>query len=128
MRFLSFTATGFHIDDLKTDSPRETTDNLILNLKNVCLRGVEAISPYLISALRIDEMGIDAHTRTLGQNASFEHIAYMKRLAYLACIHRLPFESERRLSCDHKAAWQRPRKVGRQAVGDPVGEVILRRI
>src|SRR5262245_45094750 len=128
MRFLMLTASGLHIDDLKTDGPRETTDDLILNLKNVRLRGVEAISPYLVSCLGIYEMGINTHTWTLGQHTSFEHIAHVKRLAELACIQGLPFESERRLSCDNKTAWERPRKVRRQAIGDPVGEVILRRI
>src|SRR5262249_59011587 len=123
-----FTASGFHIDDLKTDGPRKTADDLILYFKNVRLSGVEAISPYLVSCLGIYEMGINSHTWTLRQNTSFEHITYMKWLAYLACIHRLPFESERRLPCDNKAARERPRKVRRQAVVDPVCEVILRRV
>jgi len=73
-----FTASGFHIDDLKTDGPRETTDDLILYLENVRLCGVEAISPYLVSCLGIYKMGINTYAWTLGQNTSFEHIAYVK--------------------------------------------------
>src|SRR5262249_35855410 len=78
LRFLMFTTSGFYIDDLKTDGPRETPDDLILNLKKVRLRGVEAVSPYLVSCLGIYKMGINTHAWTLGQNTSFEHVAHVK--------------------------------------------------
>ena len=73
---------------------------------------------------RIEELGIEAHAIGGALNASFQDIAHAKLAAELPEIDRLVLVGKSRRARDHEGI-RDARNVGRQALGDAVGEVVV---
>ena len=76
------------------------------------------------SGLRIDQLGIDADLLAGALDTSFEDITHAEVAADPLGIDRFAFVGKRGVARDHQAALD-PRNVGRQILGDPVGEIFL---
>ena len=81
----------------------------------------------MIAAPGVDELCIDAHAAFPALDAPFENIADIQLAADLLRIERLAFVSESRVAGDHYGA-SYPRQIGREALCDPVNEMLLLKI
>ena len=81
----------------------------------------------MIAGFGVDQLHVDAHAVSAALNAALEHIADVQLAPDLLHIERLAFVGERRIARDHDGA-PYAREVGRQALGDPVDEMLLLRV
>src|SRR5208337_4763646 len=81
----------------------------------------------VIAALSVDELDVDPHSICRALDASFEHVAHVQLAPDLSTIDRLAPVTEGAVSADNEHP-AHLRKVGRQALGDAVDEIILLRV
>ncbi len=80
----------------------------------------------MVAGFSVNELHIDAHAISAALNAALEDIADVQVAPDRLHVERLAFVGERRIAGDHDRA-SYPREVGREALGDPVGEMLLLR-
>ena len=81
----------------------------------------------MIAGFGVDELHVDAHAVSAALNAALEHIADVQLAADLLQIDGLALVGEGGVAPDHERA-SNARKVGRQALRDPVDEMLLLRV
>ena len=101
---------------------RATT--LVLQLEQVGHVFLEAIGPEMRAGRRIDQLRVDAHAVLVTLHRAFEHVAHAEFLADLLGVDGLALEREGRVAGDDEAAAD-AREVGREILGDAVGEIVL---
>ena len=79
------------------------------------------------AGFRVDELGVDAHPVLVALHRAFEHIAHAELLADRLGVDALALVGEGGVAGDDEAVAD-ARQVGRQVLGDAVGEIVLRRI
>src|SRR5277367_4650802 len=87
---------------------------------------VEPLGPEMIARFSVDELHVDAHAVSAALNAALQHVADVQFAADLLQIDGLALEGESGVTPDHERA-SNPRKIGRQALCDPVDEMLLLR-
>ena len=80
----------------------------------------------MIARFGVDELHVDAHAVSAALNAALEHIADVQLAADRLHVERLALVGEGRIAGDHDGA-SYPRKIGREALRDPVDEMLLLR-
>ena len=81
----------------------------------------------MVARFGVDELHVDAHSVSAALNAAFEEIADVQLAPDGFHVERFAFVSERRIAGDHDRA-SYARKIGREALGDPVDEMLLLRV
>ncbi len=81
----------------------------------------------MISSYGVDELDVDAHAVSAALDAALEDIADVQLAAGLLQIDVLALVGESGVAPDHERA-SNARKIGREALRDPVDEVILLRV
>src|SRR5262249_1716612 len=118
----------FDVDDLQADRARDPADDLVLNVQDAPSFGIEALGPPLACFLGLDQAGVDAHALALGDDAALEQITYLELAADLPRVRAPALVGERGVAGDDGDSGQRVREIADEAVGDPVGQVVLLRI
>jgi hypothetical protein len=121
-----FGAPRLGCDEFGVQRVRQTRDDLVLHVEQICERLVEPLGPEMIASLRVDQLHIDAHAVSAALNAALEHIAYVQIAPDLLQVDGFALVSESGVASDHERT-PYPREVGRQALGDPIDEVLLLR-
>src|SRR5271165_5541120 len=75
----------------------------------------------------VNELHVEAHAVSAALNAALEDIADVQLAPDRLRVERLAFVSERRIAGDHVSA-PNARKIGREALRDPVDEMLLLRV
>src|SRR5208283_646105 len=75
----------------------------------------------------VKELHVEAHAGSAALNAALEDIADVQLAPDRLRVERLAFVSERRIAGDHVSA-PNARKIGREALRDPVDEMLLLRV
>jgi len=88
---------------------------------------IEPLGPEVRTGFGIDQLGVDADLRARPLDASFENIAHPQLAADLFGIYWFALVAEGGVAGDHKAAPD-ARDIGRQVIGNAVGEVFLLRV
>ena len=88
------------------------------------LSGGEALGPQVTSGLSVNELNVDAHAVPAALNAALEDIADVQVAADLLQIDGFALVRESGAAPDHVQA-SKPRKIGSQALRDPVDEMLL---
>jgi hypothetical protein len=78
----------------------------------------------MIARFGVDELHVDAHAIAAALNAALDDIADVQFTSDCLHVERLAFVRKRRISGDYDAA-SYARKIGREALGDPVDEMLL---
>lgn len=112
------------IGQLNSQRVRQPRDNFVLCLQQIGLVIVEFLGPEMRAGLRVDELSVGADVLVGRLHRTFDHIAHAQLLADLPHIGRLALVGEGRIAGDDEAAGN-ARDVGRQFVGEHVGEIIL---
>ena len=81
----------------------------------------------MIACFGVDELHVDAHAVSAALNAALEDIADVQFAPDRLHVERLAFVGESRIAGDHERA-ANAREIGRQALGDPVDEMLLLRV
>src|SRR5262249_22739958 len=118
----------FDVDDLQADRARDPADDLVLNVEDAASFGIEAFGPELACFLGLHQAGGDAHAVALGGDAAREQVTYLQLAADLRRVRAPALVGERGVAGDDGDSGQRARNIADEAVGDPVGEVVLLRI
>ena len=98
-----------------------------LHIEEVGQGLIETLGPEMIACFGVDKLDIDAEAVPAALNAAFEDIADVQFAADLLQIDGLALVGEGGVAPDHDRA-SYPRKIGRQALRDPVDEMLLLRI
>src|SRR5260370_18354883 len=80
----------------------------------------------MIARFGVDELHVDAHAVSAALDAALEDIADVQLAPDRLHVEPLAFVGERRIAGDHDGV-SYPRKVGREALRDPVDEMLLLR-
>jgi hypothetical protein len=91
------------------------------------LRLVEPLGPEMAACFGVDELHIDPHAVSAALNAALEDIADVQVAPDRPHVERLPFVGERRVGGDYDRATY-PRQVSREALRNPVDEMLLVRV
>ena len=101
-RFLGAARLG--TDELGLKLVRQPGDNLVLHVKQVCDRSVEALGPNVIASFSVDQLRVDANTFAATLHAAFEDVAHVKLAPDLLHVRGLALVGECRVACDHESA------------------------
>ena len=102
----------------------QSRDDLVLHVKEVGDRLVEAFAPQVASRPGVDKLHAHAHARAAALDASLEHVADVEVAADLSHVDGFALVGEGGVAGDD----ERPRNAGeiaRQALRDPVHEMVL---
>ena len=80
----------------------------------------------MIARLRVDQLSVDPHTGAAALNAALDDIADVQFMSDCLHVQRLAFVGKRRIAGDDDGA-SYARKIGREALGDPVDEMLMAR-
>ena len=123
----SFRASRLGGDELGVQRARQPRDDFVLHVEEIGERLVEPLGPEMVAGLGVDELHVDAHAVSAALDAAFEDIADVQLAADLFQIDGFALVGEGGVAPDHERA-ANARKIGRQALGDPVDEMLLLRI
>ena len=115
------------VDQPPTQVVGQSRHHLILQLEEIGHVLLEPVGPQMRARFGVDELRVDAHPVLIALHRAFEHIANAELLADLLGVDALALEGEGRVAGDDEAALD-ARKLGREVLGDAVGEIVLRRI
>ena len=113
-------------DEFGVQRARQPRDDFVLHVEEIGERLVEPLGPEMIAGLGVDQLHIDAHAVSAALDAAFQHIADVQLAADLLQIDGLALVGEGGVAPDHERA-ANARKIGRQALRDPVDEMLLLR-
>ena len=105
----------------------EAPDDLVLHVEEISKRLVEPLRPKMAAGFGVNELHVDAHAVPAALNAALEDIAHVQVAADRLHVERLALVSESRVAGDHDGAPE-TREIGRQALRDPVDEMLLLRV
>jgi hypothetical protein len=80
----------------------------------------------MATVIGVDELDIDAHAVSAALNAALQHVADVQLAPNRLHVDRFAFVRERRIARDHDSA-PNARKIGREALCNPVDEMLLLR-
>ena len=131
-RTLAFDFAGFRVSrlgdgQLSVQRVRQARDDFVLHVEEIGERLVEALGPEMIARLGVDELDIDAHAISAALDAALENIADVQLAADLLRVRGLAFVCESRVAGDDEGAAD-PRQIAREALRDPVDEMLLLQI
>ena len=118
---------GLRADQLEVERDRDPARDLVLQSEQIARVAVEPLGPEMRVGLGIDQLGVDADLVARPPDAPFQHIAHAQLAADLLRVDRLVLIGERGIARDHEHI-RDPRQIGRQILGDPVGEILLIRV
>ena len=122
-----FRASRLGGDELGVQRARQARDDFVLHVEEIGERLVEPLGPEMTARFGVDELHIDAHAVSAALDAAFEDIADVQLAADLLQIDGLALVGEGRVAPDHERA-SNARKIGRQALRDPIDEMLLLRV
>ncbi len=122
-----FRASRLGDDELGVERTRQAGDDFVLHVEEIGERLVEPLGPEMTAGLGVDELHVDAHAVSAALNAALEDIADVQLAPDLLQIDGLALVSEGGVAPDHERA-ANARKIGRQALRDPVDEMLLLRV
>ena len=122
-----FRASRLGGDELGVERARQARDDFVLHVEEIGQGLVEPLGPEMIARFGVDELHVDAHAVSAALDAALEDIADVQLAPDLSSRRRLAFVGERRVAPDHDGA-SYPREVGREALRDPVDEMLLLRV
>src|ERR1700722_8364085 len=105
----------------------EPRHGLVLHIEQVGERLVEPLCPEMVARFGVDELDIDPHAISAPLDATFEDVADVQFTADLLQIDVLAFISEGGVAPDHDGV-PYPWQVGREALRDPVDEMLMGRV
>ncbi len=114
-------------DEFGVQRARQARDDLVLHVEEIGQRLVEPLGPEMIAGFGVDELDVDAHAVSAALNAALEDIADVQLAPDLLQIDGFALVGESRVAPDHERA-SNARKIGRQALRDPVDEMLLLRV
>ena len=114
-------------EELGRHSACKPRDDFALHLEQIGHGLVEPLGPEMISALRVDQLDIDAHPISAALNAALQDITNVQLAADLLQIDVLAFVGEGRVSANHERAAD-ARQVRCQALSHAVHEIFLLRV
>src|SRR5262249_34467322 len=79
-------------------------DDLVLHVKQVCDRFVEALGPNVIASFSVDQLRVDANTIAAALHAAFEDVAHVELASDLLHVRGLALVGECRVACDDESA------------------------
>ena len=106
---------------------RQTPDDFVLHVEEIGERLVEPLRPEMTARFSVDELHVDSHAISASLNAALENVADVQLVADSLKVEWLALVGERRVAGDHDSATD-TREIGRQALRDPVDEMLLFRI
>jgi hypothetical protein len=115
------------LDQFHPERIGESRDDVELQLPEIGALPLKPVSPQMRAGFGRDELGVDRDLLAGPPHAPFEHIANAKLLADFLGVEVLALVGEGRAAGDNEAVGQM-REVGRQIIGDSVGEIFLLRI
>ena len=121
-----FRPSRFSGDELGVQRARQSRNDLVLHVEEIGQRIVEPLGPEMIAALGVDELHIDAHAVPAALNAALEDIADVQLAPDRLHVERLALVGKRRVAGNDVSA-PNAREIGRQALRDPVDEMLLLR-
>ena len=119
-----FRASRLGGDEFDVQRARKARDDFVLHVEEISQGLVEPLGPEMIARFGIDQLDIDAYSVSAALNAAFEDIANVQLAPDLLQIDGLALVGERRITRDYDRA-PYAREVGREALGDPVDEMLL---
>ena len=122
-----FGASRLGGDERDVQRARQARDDFVLHVEEIGERLVEPFGPEVIARFGVDELHVDAHAVSAALNAAHEDITDVQFAPDRLHVERLALVGERRIAGDHDGATN-PREVGRQALRDPVDEMLLLRV
>ena len=122
-----FRASRLGGDELGIQRARQARDDFVLHVEEIGEGLVEPLGPQMIAGLGVDKLHVDAHAVTAALNAALKDIADVQLASDLLHVEPLALISEGRIAGDDVGA-PNARKIGRQALGDPVDEMLLVRV
>ena len=111
-------------EELNIRASSQAAGDLVLRFREVRAIGVEPVGPEMRAGFGIDQLRVHPNLVTGPPHAAFEDIANAELAADLLYVDRLALVGKSGVAGDHEAAGD-PRQIGRQIVGDPVGEIFL---
>ena len=87
-------------------------------------RSLASLGPQMRIPFGVDQLGVDADLVARPADAAFQHIAHTKLAADLLGVDPLVLLSERGIARDYDHV-RDARQIGRQILGNPVGEILL---
>ena len=112
------------VDQPELECSGYASDDLVLQGEHVRPLAVEALGPDMATCLDIDQLGIEPHILACTARAAFQDVTDAEFLRDLRRLHGLALVAEGGVAGDDEEAGDAC-KVGRQVVGDTVGEVAL---
>ncbi len=122
-----FGASRLGGEKLGVERARQARDDFVLHVEEIGERLVEPLGPEMLTRFGVDELHIDAHAVSAALNAALEDIANVQLAPDLFQIDGLALVSEGSVAPDNERA-SNARKIGRQALRDPVDEMLLLRV
>ena len=122
-----FRASRLGGDKLGVERARQPRDDFVLHVEEIGERLVEPLGPEMIAGFGVDQLHVDAHAVSAALNAALQHIADVQLAADLLQIDGLALVGEGGIAPDHERA-ANARKIGREALRDPVDEMLLLRV
>src|SRR5262249_961616 len=114
----------FYAHDLQADRTRDPADDLVLNVQDAPLFGIEAFGPELACFLGLHRPRVDAHALPVGDHAAREYRTSLQVVADLTRNGVPALVGARGIEGSDGFTGQRVRKTADQTVGDPVGQVV----
>jgi hypothetical protein len=109
------------------ECPRESSGNLVLGFREARGIGLETVRPKVRAAFGVDQLRVYANLIARSLYAAFDDIADDKLAADLLYVDGLALVGEGGAAGDYEASLD-AREIGRQIVGDRVGEILLLRV
>ena len=114
-------------DKLGVERVSQPRDDFVLHVQEIGERLIEALGPEMIAGFGVDQLHIDAHAISAALNAPLQHITNVQLAADLLQIDGSALVGESGVPPDHERA-AKTRKIGRQALRDPVDKMLLLRV
>ena len=102
----------------------EPGNDLVLHVEEIGDWLVEALGPEVAAGVGVDQLHVDPHAVPGALHAAFEHIAHVEIAADLLNVSGLSLVRKGGVAGDDERA-RNPRKVGGQALGHAVDEILL---
>ena len=118
---------GVRDGQLELQCPRNLAGDLVLKAEQIAHVAVEPLRPEVRARFSIDELRVYANLLARSTHAPFQEVTHAELAADALCIDRLSLIGEGGATGDYEAPLD-AREVGRQVLGNAVGEIFLLRV
>ena len=105
----------------------QARDDFVLHVEEIGQGLVEPLGPEMVAGFGVDELHVDTHAISAALNAALEDITDVQLAPDLLQVDGFALVGECGVAPDHERA-SNTRKIGRQALRDPVDEMLLLRV